>query len=173
MSALGRLAAAMNDAFGGSFWAALFLVAVAPLAVAGDFEIHASRIGYNLLWPTKRCCAFDLNIVEDGTATLTVKRSEGSDPTTETRAFTISHDDLLVLRKLVDANQFFSLPKDIGDWPVDGDEQRILIRIGDRSHQVHFAEWSSDASPELTRAFNVWRGIKATFKIQGENVERQ
>jgi hypothetical protein len=144
----------------------------APVAIAEDLDIRASRSGYNLLWPTNRCCAFDLHISGDGVATVVVKRSEGKEPTSESQTLTLSPETMAKLRKLIDDNEFFSLPQDLGPWPIDGDEQRIVIRIGDRAHHVSFAQPSSNPTPDLRRVLNVWRGLKAIFQISGENVER-
>jgi hypothetical protein len=142
-------------------------------AAAEEIEIFASRFGYNLLRPTSRCCAFDLHIAVDGAARLTVKRSGGERPATESQTFKLSSEQLRTINKLVDDNAFFSLPKEICCGSVDGDEHQIFIRIGNRSHRVHFGEVSSDKQQaDFARALNVWRGLKATFKIAGENVEQ-
>ena len=142
-------------------------------AAAEEIEILASRFGYNLLWPTSRCCAFNLHIAADGAATLTVKRSDSERPATELQTFKLSSEQLHTINKLVDDNAFFSLPKEICCGSVDGDEHQIFIRIGKQSHRVHFGEGASDKQQtDFVRALNVWRGLKATFKIAGENVER-
>jgi hypothetical protein len=141
-------------------------------ALAEDLEISASRFGYNLIWPTKRCCAFELHITANGAATLTVNRNSGEQPVAESQAIKLPPERLAELRRTIDENNFFSLPAQICCGPVDGDEQRIAIHLGARSHQVRFGMGASDEQrAEQTRAVNVWNAIKASFRIPGENVE--
>jgi hypothetical protein len=110
--------------------------------------------------------------VGDGNATLTVKRGGGEQPTTESHTIKLPEERLIELRRVIDENDFFSLPAEMCCGPVDGDEHRISVRVGARSHQVRFGEGASDEQrAALNRAMNVWRAIKASFKIQGENVE--
>jgi len=144
----------------------------ATCAGAEELEITASRFGYNLLWPTKRCCAFDFRVVIDGAATLSVKRNGTAEPVTESRSFELTPQGLLNIRRVLEQADFFALPKEICCGPVDGDMQRISVRLGARTHQVLFGEGTSpNQRAELARALSVWRVLKGQFKIDGENVE--
>jgi len=146
-------------------------VAAAEVAVEG-VEVLVSRSGYNLLWPTKRCCAFDLRISSNGAATLTVKRGAGERPVTESRNYQVSADQMHSIRRTIEENDFTSLPSEICCFAIDGDDYRIVVRIGSRTHQVVFGEGASEKQlAELTRALNVWRAVRATSTIEGENVE--
>ena len=44
---------------------------------SGELEIQASLIGYNLLWPSSRCCAYSLHIYPDGRETVAANVSTG------------------------------------------------------------------------------------------------
>jgi hypothetical protein len=146
---------------------------MATNVAAQDMDIVVSRFGYNLLWPTTRCCAFELHLPADGAGTLTVKRNGGSDPITEKHRVTLSPVEMTNLKRTLEAADFFSLPKEICCGPVDGDLQRISVRLAGRSHQVTFGEGASDNhQSEHRRVLKVWRTIKDRFKIEGENVER-
>ena len=139
---------------------------------ARDLEIVVSRFGYNLLWPSKRCCAFELRLPTDGAGTLTVKRHSGPDPRTEKHSVALSPEEMANLRRAVEAADFFSLPKEICCGPVDGDMQRISVKLGGRTHQVTFGEGAADTQrSEHQRALKLWRLVKGRFKIEGENVE--
>ena len=141
-------------------------------ATAQELEIVASRFGYNLLWPTKRCCAFELRLPADGAGTLTVKRNGGPDPLTERLSVPMSREEIANLQRAIEAVDFFSLPKEICCGPVDGDMQRISVRMAGRTHQVTFGDGASDTQrSEHQRALKVWRAIKGRFKLEGENVE--
>ena len=145
---------------------------VGAAEAAGDnLEVALSRSGYNLLWPTKRCCAFDLRIPNTAFATLTVNRAGGESPVTEKREYRLSPQEMLTIHRAVEENAFFSLPAEICCFAVDGDVYRISVRIGSRSHEVVFGEGASGKQrAELTRVLNVWRAVRATAVIEGENV---
>ncbi len=142
-------------------------------ASAQDMEVGASRYGYNLLWPTKRCCAFDLHLLPNGIGTLAVKRNDAADPRTESRPLKLTAQDMLSVRRVVEEQGFFSLPGEICCGPVDGDMQRISVSLGGRTHRVTFGEGAFEKQQgEFVRVMNVWRELKRFSKIDGENVEK-
>jgi hypothetical protein len=141
-------------------------------AEAQDMEITMSRHGYNLLWPTKRCCAFDLRLLGDGSGTLAVKRNADADPVIESHPVKLSAKDMRALQRAVEEIDFFSLPKEICCGPVDGDMQRISVSLAGRNHQVSFGEGAFEKQRgEFDRVMKLWRELKRLFKIEGENVE--
>ena len=70
------------------------------------------------------------------------------------------------LRELLATTRFFDLPKDVGALPVDGDQHRMHIRLGNRSRTVTLFDWPDDratakylSATELARtrrAYTVW-----------------
>jgi len=135
-----------------------------------ELEIHASLFGYNLRWPTSRCCAFDLHLRPDGELSITIELESG--PVTCTSR--LSQHELVSLRNLVADARFFSLPEDVGLLPVDGDARMMRIRLGDRSRTVTLNHWFDDWSDasylsqkeleRTRRAHAVWAAIRALVK---------
>ena len=141
-------------------------------AAAQEMEIIASRFGYNLLWPTKRCCAFDLRLLSDGSGTVAVKRNAATEPVIDSQPLKLTAEDMRALQRSVEEIDFFSLPKEICCGPVDGDMQRISVSLGGRTHQVTFGEGALEKQRgEFGRVTKLWRELKRRFKIEGENVE--
>ena len=52
--------------------AVITAVSIATIGYANELEIQASLHGYNLLWPTGRCCNFDLVLNSDGKGLITI-----------------------------------------------------------------------------------------------------
>lgn len=152
----------------------LFLGLVIAVSAASAFgeemEIRASLSGYDLLWPTSRCCAFDLHIATDGAATVVAKVNSGDRPAIETKSIRLSRDQIRSLEGLVRRSRFFALPTEICCGPIHSDERRISVRIGKRSHEVRFSESSQAKQKELARALEVWAALRGTFTIPGENI---
>ena len=150
---------------------ALLLTAATTPAFAEELEIRASLFGYNLLWPTSRCCAFDLHISGDGAATVVIRNNSDERTATKTETFQLSSKQILDLKKLIADVQFYSLPKEMCCGPVDGDQRRITVRIDNRSHQIEFGEVYGKQQKELAQAIKLWAALRATFTIPGENVK--
>ena len=136
---------------------------------AQEFELKASLYGYNLLWPSKRCCEFDLTVSADGAGTVVV-RGGSERPETRTQAIRLSNAQMQSLRKVVEQVRFFSIPSEICCGPVDGDQRQVTVRIGKSEHQVQFGESARGKNEELERARKLWTEIRGTFSIVGENV---
>jgi hypothetical protein len=138
---------------------------------AEQLDIRASLIGYNLIWPSTRCCAFDLHISSDGVTTLEVKINNSSKPLTEAQTVQLSPKQISDLKKLIEEVKFFSLPSNICCGPIDGDLRRITVRIGNQMHKIEFSEATPKDRRPLERAFKLWRAVRATIKIPNENIE--
>ena len=138
--------------------------------VPAELEVYASLSGYNLLWPTARCCAFQLPLKAGGELTTTLQLDEGR-VTTKSR---VSADELRSLQRVLEQAKFFNLPAEVGSMPVDGDEHRIQVRLGKRAHKVTLFDWPDDwaRAPYLSqrelertrRAYAVWHAIRALVK---------
>ena len=152
-------------------WLAMLLSLGGAPAFAEDFEIHASLHGYNLLWPSQRCCSFDFDVSADGSGTVVTKINSGKSPETQTQQIRLSQEQIKRLRKVIDEVRFFSIPAELCCGPVDSDVRQILIRIGKKTHRVEFHESAYRKQKELDRAFKLWTEIRSTFKIPGENVD--
>jgi len=140
--------------------------AVAPAAL----EIHASLSGYNLLWPTPRCCAFALRLSAGGELTITLELEEGASISSSQ----LSADDVASLRRVLEQARFFRLPSAVGSMPIDGDEHRMQVRLGNKSHAVTLYDWPDNwnDAPYLSkqelectrRAHAVWSALRALVK---------
>jgi hypothetical protein len=122
-------------------------------------EVSAALSGFNLLSPESRCCAFELFLSPDGRMSFTLHAPHGN----RTKTLQLSKVQLASLRQTIEDSEFFSLPKDLGDIPVDGDEHRMSIRIGSRANTVRLYECSSrgDAGERrVRRACAVWYAIR-------------
>jgi hypothetical protein len=148
-------------------------VATADASQADELEIRASLSGYNLLWPTSRCCAFDLHVLADGHATVEIHvgatRSAGEANARRTSRFRLSPTEIDALRSAIEKAEFFAIPEQVGVRPVDGDERRMEIRVGDRSHRVLLTGWGMSPSggdhPEATeRARSLWTALRLLVK---------
>ena len=134
-------------------------------------EIDASLHGYNLLWPSPRCCAFDLHVAPDGHAVVKTKINMGKRPKIWTSKFTLTPHQMLRIRDSVYEVGFFNLPDDICCGPMDGDERVITIAIGDRKHRVTFPDYVvSDQINDLRRVDKLWMEIKSLVHIPGDNI---
>ncbi len=144
--------------------------AVGPAAGPAALEIHASLSGYNLLWPTPRCCAFALRLSAAGELTITLELEEGPSISSSQ----LSADDVASLRHVLEQARFFRLPSAVGPMPIDGDERRMQVRLGNRSHAVTLHGWPDNWSdaPYLSkqelartrRAYAVWSALRALVK---------
>jgi hypothetical protein len=144
-------------------------------SVAQAVEVHASLLGFNLLWPSSRCCAFTLHLAPSGDVTTTLQLDK---PVTRTSRAT--PEELTALRRALDESRFFSLPADVGMLPVDGDEHRMEVRLGGRSHRVTLYDWPDDwgnasymRGKELERtrrAYAVWSIIRSLVKDERATV---
>src|SRR5262245_58155272 len=81
-----------------------------PARTAEPFKIKASLSGYNLLWPTGRCCAFDLILGASGKGTVTIHDKRGDSPRDRTFPLELTPKQIDALFTAVSSNEFFSLP---------------------------------------------------------------
>jgi hypothetical protein len=144
----------------------LLIYAVAVAAGEDELEIHGSLSGYNLLSPEARCCALSIHLMPNGKLSTVVQIEAG--PHTQTSH--IAPGTIASLRNAIVDARFFSLPRDVGAMPVNGDEHKMEVRIGSRSHTVVLHDWPDnwEKAPYLSRseldrtrrAYSVWRIIR-------------
>lgn len=143
---------------------------------AEELEIHASLSGYNLLWPSSRCCAFELQLEPSGKGLVTVHVNTRGHPEEQTLSLALTATEMALLRETILKNDYFSLPSDIGPWPVHGDERRMEIRLGNRSKKVELADWPDDSvadglgdakRDQVRRAGEVWSAIRKLVRVKG------
>src|SRR5260370_31279777 len=77
---------------------------------AKSLELRASLSGYNLLWPTARCCAFDLVLSASGKGMVTIHDKRGQSPSDRVVPLMLSSVEIDALRQLILSNDFLSLP---------------------------------------------------------------
>jgi hypothetical protein len=141
-------------------------------AVTPAIEIEASLSGYNLLWPSQRCCSFELKLARSGKVTVVVNVNNRSEPVERRRTFQLNSAQLHALKDAIARARFFELPRAVGTTPVDGDMRKVRIRVGDKSHHVEIGEsaLSSALTAELARAAAVWRAIRDLVPIPESTV---
>lgn len=138
-----------------------------PAIEAEGLQVEASLKGYNLLWPTPRCCAFTLEIRPNGSCSVIVRAARERRET----SFVVPPRVLEALRLVLREEDFFSLPQRVGAMIVDGDMHKMTIRLGAQAHTVTLYDWPDDwanvgylSKEELEhtrRAYRVWRLIRA------------
>ena len=139
-----------------------------------SLEVDASLSGYNLLWPSQRCCSFELKVAPSGRATLRVDISSGSRPIERKEVFRLTTLQMKRLENAIAEARFFELPAVVGTTALDGDIRKVQIRRGNQTHQVEIGEsvgTGSVATAELSRAESVWRAIRDLLKIPESSIE--
>ncbi len=143
-------------------------IAYSPEASTHGLEIEASVSGYNLLWPSERCCSFALHVTSDGNATLRIQNSTGPRPTERTSHFHLTAEQLTSVEDVVVATAFFDLPKIVGTTAIDGDMRNVRIRQpGGQWHEVEVGEsaLNSTRPSAENRAASVWRAIRDLVRV--------
>jgi hypothetical protein len=74
------------------------LVAFAGATATDDLDVQASLSGYNLLWPTTRCCAFKLHISADGGGTLVTEVNTSGQQVKTARDLQLTADQIIKIR---------------------------------------------------------------------------
>ena len=94
--------------------------------------------------------------------------------THQSKRFTLSRKEFSGLEALLRREDFFSLPKDLGDLLVDGPMAWLEVRDGKKSHSINLHSlpyefkpiWRTD--PGVTgRAFRVCEYVRALAKLPG------
>jgi hypothetical protein len=147
-----------------------------PSISAEPLQIKASLSGYNLIWPTTRCCAFELTLNASGKGVVIIHDKRGETPRDNTIELNLSGSQVDALLKTISNNQFFSLPASVGNMPIDDDVRRIEITLGSKAHKVELNGWpiaqdaldSFDATKraQITRAAAVWSSIRQLIPSQ-------
>jgi hypothetical protein len=153
----------------------IFAIALWAAMAAGnpqDIDVKASLHGYNLLWPSHRCCAFDLHVAPDGRATVSANLASGKEPKEYFREFSLSADQLLQIRQAISDAAFFGLPDDFCCGPMDGDSRSITITWGTRTHRVVFEDdTAAEHRYQLRRVQKLWSVITSQLDIPGANIK--
>lgn len=168
--------------------ASLWLVALvgplafllAPLADTAsyppnDIEIEASLSGYNLLWPSQRCCAYKLHIYPDGRETVVANVSTGEKPSEFNQEMTLTPGQFEHIRQALKDTDFLNAPNSICCWGVDSDERHLTVRVGSVTHTVTIPDGiAPDAPPALRQQFTrlraLWTVVTELADIPGATV---
>jgi hypothetical protein len=117
----------------------LFLV-LAGATPTDVLDVQASLSGYNLLWPTSRCCAFKLHIFPDGGGTLVTELNTSKQQVHNTQALQLNADQISKIRIKLKELDCFNIPTDSGVSIIDGDQRRLTVRLGGRTHRVNIPD---------------------------------
>ena len=130
----------------------MLLLVIAGATPTDDLDVQASLSGYNLLWPTSRCCAFKLHISSDGGGTLVTEVNTSGQQVKTSRELQLTADQIIKIRVKLKELDFFNVPTDSGIVIIDGDQRRLTVRLGGRTHTVHIPDnVASDAPTEKRR----------------------
>jgi hypothetical protein len=132
------------------FWTVLSLV-LAGGTPTDDLDVQASLFGYNLLWPTSRCCAFELHISPDGGGTLVTEVNTSGQPVKTSRDLHLTADQIIKIRIKLRELDFFNVPTDSGFSIIDGDQRRLTVRLGGRTHTVNIPDSAASDTPTEKR----------------------
>ena len=137
---------------------------------AEPLKIKASLSGYNLIWPTIRCCAFDLALQASGKGMVTIHDKRGGEPRDQAVEINLTASQIDELFRVIASNEYFSLPASVGDMPIDDDVRRMEIQIGSRTHKVELNGWpiaqqtldsyDIEKRAQIARAAAVWVAIR-------------
>jgi hypothetical protein len=130
----------------------MLLLALAGATPPDDLDVQASLSGYNLLWPSSRCCAFKLHISSDGSGTLATKVNTSVKQVETTRELQLTADQISEIRTKLRELDFLNIPTDSGLSIIDGDQRRLTVRLRGRTHTVNIPDYvASDAPTEERR----------------------
>ena len=130
----------------------MLLLVLAGATPTDDLDVQASLSGYNLLWPTSRCCAFKLHISPDGGGTLVTEVNTSGQQVKTSRDLQLTADQIIKIRIKLRELDFFNVPTDSGFSIIDGDQRRLTVRLGGRTHTVNIPDYvASDAPTEKRR----------------------
>jgi len=84
------------------------------------------------------------------------------------KSFTVSRKSFEEIAKVIRREQFFSLPPEVGDWPVDGPSAWIEIKDGQQHHKVAIGKlpeefqaiWKTDVGA-IGRAFRLCEAVRS------------
>ena len=148
----------------------LFLV-IAALPAVEDMEVQASLSGYNFLWPSQRCCAFELHIDPKGREIVLVKVNTGEEQTKHTHDLNLTSEQLNKLRSMIKEMDFFNIPAEFGFRTVDCDQRRVRVRIGQKAHSISIPDSiGPNASAALRQQF---AGLNNLWALIAEKVAKQ
>jgi hypothetical protein len=116
-----------------------------------DMEVQASLSGYNLLWPSSRCCAFELHIESRGRETIVFEVNTGEKSVKKTQATTLAPAQLAQIRSKLVEMDFFHTPTEFGFGAIDGDQRRLRVRLGVQSHTVSIPDAVANDAPVASK----------------------
>jgi hypothetical protein len=160
-----------RSSVGALTFVALAVTVIAQPAHAGEpLKIKASLSGYNLIWPTSRCCAFDLVVGASGKGAVIIHDKRGDAPRDKTVQLELTSKQVDALVTTITSNEFFSLPASVGDMPIDDDVRKMEIEVGSKRHKVELNGWpvsqetlasyDTKKRKQVTQAAAVWVAIR-------------
>jgi hypothetical protein len=141
-----------------------------------ELEIQASLIGYNLLWPSRRCCAYDLHIYPDGRETVAANVSTGDSPSKFNQELKLTPGQLEKIRQALRETDYLNAPGDLCCGGVDTDERKLSVRIGTVTHSVTIPDGLSPDAPaalkqQFARLMSLWAVVTDQANIPGATVK--
>lgn len=158
----------------------LLALLFAPLAdpatyPPNEIEIQASLSGYNLLWPSQRCCAYKLHIFPNGRETVVANVSTGEKPSEFNQELTLTSGQFERIRQVLKDTDFLNAPSSICCWGVDSDERHLSVRIGTVTHTVTIPDGLAPDAPlalmeQFTHLRTLWAVVTEQANIPGATV---
>jgi hypothetical protein len=151
-------------------------VALAATSSPAELEIRASLEGYNLLWPSTRCCAFNLHIYPNGHETIVANIGTGPSPSEFTQNLTLTAEQLQRIRIALNDADFVNLPTDLCCGWLHSDHRHLSVRVGTITHAVNIPDDLSTDAPlaskqQLIKLKALWAVVTDQVKIPGANVK--
>jgi hypothetical protein len=132
-----------------------------------EIEIQASLSGYNLLWPSHRCCAYKLHIHPNGRETVVANVSTGEKPSEFNQEPKLTSEQFEHIRQALKDTDFLKAPSSICCWGVDSDQRHSSVRIGPVTHTVTIPDnLAPDAPLALRQQFANLRALWALVTEQ-------
>ena len=141
-----------------------------------EIEIQASLSGYNLLWPSQRCCAYKLHIYPNGRETVVANVSTGEKPSNFNKELTLTSGQMEHIRQALKDADFINAPSSICCSGVDTDERHLSVRIGTVTHTVTIQDGIAPDAPlalrqQLAHLMVLWAAVTDQASIPGATIK--
>ena len=165
-----------NSLIGGLFGVLIISIAAAAASISSSaLEIEASLSGYNLLWPSQRCCAFKLHLQPDGNAIIVADIHESDHAGVYRREFVVSDAQTNRIRTFLAEIKYFEMPE-ICCGAIDADVRKLRVRLGSRTRLIGIPEEIAIDAPlqnrrQLEKLQRLWALVTVGAEVPGATIK--